>query len=81
MFVAPELIGGAVGFFIRKDVVERADPRCKPTDLPNALEGRLPLIVGDLERSLREEIDVSPGEGLRAPVIYLRILLDRKSVV
>src|SRR5260221_6685529 len=72
-FVAPEFIGGAVGFFIHKDVVEPANPWGKATHRPQALEDRMPLVIGHLERRLREEIDVGPGEGLRAPVVYLRI--------
>src|SRR5229473_4943757 len=39
-FVAPEFIGGAVGFFIHKDVVERANPWRKAAHLPQALEDR-----------------------------------------
>src|SRR6266516_7196973 len=53
-FVAPEFIGGAVDLFIHKNVVERAKPWRKATDLPQAFEDRLPLVIGHLERRLRE---------------------------
>src|SRR5258708_32664799 len=53
-FVAPEFIGSAVDFFIHKDVGERANPWRKTTHLPQALEDRLPLIIGHLQPSLRE---------------------------
>src|SRR5260370_41862750 len=44
-FVAPELISGAVGLLIHKDIVEPANPRGKATHLPQALEDRLSLVI------------------------------------
>src|SRR3984957_13712101 len=60
--VAPKIVGGAVRLFVRKEVVERANPGRKATDLPNAFERRSPLIFGHLGRGLFEEFVVEAAE-------------------
>src|ERR1700722_17216879 len=60
--VAPEIVGGAVRLFVRKEVVERANPGRKATDLPNPFERRPPLVFGYLGRGLLEEFVVEAAE-------------------
>src|SRR5438445_380669 len=61
-FVAPEIVGGTVRLFVRKEVVERANPRCKASDLPNPFEGRPPLVFGYLGRGFFQEFIIEPAE-------------------
>src|SRR5712664_1451299 len=61
-FVAPEIVGSTVRLFVRKEVVERTNPRRKATDLPNAFERRLPFVFGHLGRGLIKEFVVEPTE-------------------
>src|SRR5271154_6771770 len=55
-FVAPEVICGTVRLFVDKKIVERANPGCKATNLPNAFERRLPLVCGHFGRGLLEKL-------------------------
>jgi hypothetical protein len=47
-FVTPEIVGRAIRLLVDKKVVERANPRHKATNLPNAFERRSPLLFGHL---------------------------------
>src|SRR5437899_1466275 len=64
--VTPERIGGIVGLLVAQYVLVRADPREEAAPVPQILVGRLPFLLGNIERVLRNDIIVEPGEGLRA---------------
>src|SRR5258707_6174951 len=64
--VAPERIGGIVGLLVAQYVLVRAEPREEAASVPQILVRRQPFLVGNIERVLRNEIIVEPGEGLGA---------------
>src|SRR6202011_3477475 len=74
-FVAPEVIGGTVRLFVYEQVVERANPRRKASDLPNTFERRSPLVFGHLGRRLFEGIIVEPPDRRSALLVCERITL------
>src|SRR5260370_32215032 len=74
-FVAPEIVSGTVRLFVRKEVVERANPRRKATNLPNSFERRLPLLVGHLGCGLLEKLVVETPERRSALLVCERIAL------
>src|SRR5260370_39423500 len=61
--VAPERIGGIVGLLAAQYVLGRADPREEAASVPQALARRLPLLLRNIERVLRDDSIVEPREG------------------
>src|SRR6266852_1606149 len=64
--VAPERIGGIVDLLVAQHVLVRAEPKEETAPVPQLLVRRQPFPVGNIERVLRNEIIVEPGEGLGA---------------
>src|SRR6516164_1321140 len=64
--VAPERIGSVVGLLATQYVLVRADPGVEAAPVPQILIRRLPFLVGNIERALRNDIIIEPAEGLGA---------------
>src|SRR5215469_5178833 len=64
--VAPERIGGIVGLLVAQYVLVGADPGEEAAPVPQILIRRLPFLIGNIERALRNDIIVEPAEGLGA---------------
>src|SRR6267378_539434 len=74
-FVAPEIVSGTVRFFVCKEVVERANPGRKTTNLPDSFERRLQLLIGHLGCGLLKELVVETPERRSALLVCERIAL------